>query len=231
MLSINHLREDGLFGRQRCENHRPGSPQRRVQKPEVLRRPTPVTPYCDGSLHHTPDRRPAAKIRIRNDPPQPASQTIRTIRVRRGSRMPAKSSSEGVESAERTGLPNIRRQPLPKTAPAGRTTPPEILCHPRKNTVCVTSPPSEHSPSTPPEDSAGEPDNPFGDSLPPPQKYRLRDKPAFRTSAVLGENSACRADRRPEHPPPRGRAALRTVGRPPQLRLHDPENDEDPTRA
>lgn len=239
---INHLCNDNLFGRQRCQNHRPGSPQRRVQKPEVLRRPTPVTPYCDGGLHHTPDRRPAAKIRMRNAPPQPASQTIRTIRSRRGA--------------------ECCRQPLPKewSQRDDRGF--------RRGGVCGTDRPSEHPLSTPPEDSACGPDNPFGDSLPPPQKYRLRDKPAFRTSAVnpsrrqrlrvgqplqrfpatpakyrlrdkpafrtsavLGENSACRADRRPEHPPPRGRAAQRTVGRPPQLRLHTPGNDEDSTRA
>lgn len=230
ILSINNLRDDGLFGRQRCQNHRPGSPQRHLQRPEVLHRPTPVTTYCDGGLHRTPDRRPAAKIRIRNDPPQP----------------PRKRSAQSGSGGEPNAAANLFQ----------------------KSGVCGTDRPSEHPLSTPPEDSACGPDNPFGDSLPPPQKYRLRDKPAFRTStanpsrrqrrrsrqalrtfpatpakyrlrdkpafrtsAVLGENSACRADRRPEHPPPRGRAAQRTVGRPPQLRLHDPENDEDPTRA
>lgn len=196
MLLINHLRDDGLFGRQRCQNHRPGSPQRRLQRPEVLHRPTPVTPYCDGGLRRTPDRRPAATIRIRNDPPQPASQTIRTIRFRRGA--------------------ECCRQPLPKewSQRDDRGF--------QRGGVCGTDGPSEHPPSTPPEDSACGSDNPSGDSLPPPQKYRLRDKPAFRTSAVLAENSACGADMRPEHPPPRRRAAQRTVGRPPQLRSHGP---------
>lgn len=159
MLLINHLCNDSLFGRQRCQNHRPGSPQRRVQKPEVLHRPTPVTPYCDGGLHRTPDRRPAAKIRIRNDPPQPPRK--RSAQSGSGGEPNAAANlfqksgvsgmtgaSEEVESAERTGLPNIRCQLLRKTAPAGRTTPPEILCHPRKNTICVTSPPSEHPPSS-----------------------------------------------------------------------------------
>ena len=193
MLLINHLRDDGLFGRQRCQNHRPGSLQRRLQRPEVLHRPTPVTPYCDGGLHRTPDRRPAAKIRIRNDPPQP----------------PRKRSAQSGSGGE----PNAAANLFQKSGVSGMTGA------------------SEHPLSTPPEDSACGPDNPSRDSLPPPQKYHLRDKPAFRISAVLGENSACRADRRPEHPPPRGRAAQRTVGRPPQLRLHDPENDEDPTRA
>lgn len=201
---INHLCNDSLFGRQRCQNHRPGSPQRRLQRPEVLHRPTPVTPYCDGGLHRTPDRRPAAKIRIRNDPPQPPGK--RSAQSGSGGEPNAAANlfrksevsgmtgaSERVESAERTGLPNICRHPLPKTAPAEQTDPSDIPC--------------------------------------PPRKYRLRDKPAFRISAVLGENSACRADMRPEHPPPRGRAALRTVGRPPQLRLHTPGNDEDSTRA
>lgn len=134
-----------------------------------------------------PDRRPAAKIRIRNDPPQPPGK--RSAQSGSGGEPNAAANlfqksgvsgmtgaSEEVESAERTGLPNIRCQLLRKTAPAGRTTPSEILCHPRKNTACVTSPPSEH-------------------------------------------------------PPPRGRAAQRTVGRPPQLRLHTPGNDEDSTRA
>lgn len=185
---INHLRDDGLFGRQRCQNHRPGSPQRRLQRPEVLHRPTPVTPYCDGGLHRTPDRRPAAKIRIRNDPPQPPGK--RSAQSGSGGEPNAAANlfrksevsgmtgaSEEVESAERTGLPNIRCQLLRKTAPAGRTTPSEILCHPRKNTICVTSPPSEHPASTPPEGSACGPDNPSGDSLPPLRKYRLRDKP------------------------------------------------------
>lgn len=187
MLLINHLRDDGLFGRQRCQNHRPGSLQRRLQRPEVLHRPTPVTPYCDGGLHRTPDRRPAAKIRIRNDPPQPPGK--RSAQSGSGGEPNAAANlfrksgvsgmtgaSKGVESAERTGLPNIRRQPLPKTASAEQTAPSEILCHPGENTACGTSPPSEH-------------------------------------------------------PPPRGRAAQRTVGRPPQLRLHTPGNDEDSTRA
>lgn len=205
ILSINNLRDDGLFGRQRCQNHRPGSPQRRVQKPEVLRRPTPVTPYCDGGLHRTPDRRPAAKIRMRNDPPQPASQTIRTIRSRRGA--------------------ECCRQPLPK-----EWSPRDDRGF-RRGGVCGTDGASEHPPSTSPEDSAGGADRPFGHSLPPPRKYRLRDKPAFRTSAVLGENNTCRADRLPEHPQPRRRATQRTVGRPPQLRSHGPGNDGDPTRA
>lgn len=177
---INHLCNDSLFGRQRCQNHRPGSPQRRVQKPEVLHRPTPVTPYCDGDLHRTPDRRPAAKIRMRNAPPQPASQTIRTIRSRRGA--------------------ECCRQPLPKewSQRDDRGF--------RRGGVCGTDRPSEHPLSTPPEDSACGPDNPFGDSLPPPQKYRLRDKPAFRTStANPPEDSASEADRPFGHslPPPR----------------------------
>lgn len=134
-----------------------------------------------------PDRRPAAKIRIRNDPPQPPGK--RSAQSGSGGEPNAAANlfrksgvsgmtgaSKGVESAERTGLPNIRRQPLPKTASAEQTAPSEILCHPGENTACGTSPPSEH-------------------------------------------------------PPPRGRAAQRTVGRPPQLRLHTPGNDEDSTRA
>lgn len=148
---------------------------------------------------------PRCKNPYTERPSATASQTIRTIRFRRGA--------------------ECCRQPLPKewSQRDDRGF--------RRGGVCGTDGASEHPLSTPPEDSACGPDNPSRDSLPPPQKYHLRDKPAFRTSAVLGENSACRADRRPEHPPPRGRAAQRTVGRPPQLRLHDPENDEDPTRA
>ncbi len=220
----------------------PGEPAETLAK---ARSSTPTdarNPLLRRGFAPHPGPPPRCKNPYTERPSATASQTIRTIRSRRGA--------------------ECCRQPLPKewSQRDDRGF--------RRGGVCGTDRSSEHPLSTPPEDSACGPDNPFGDSLPPPQKYRLRDKPAFRTStanpsrrqrrrsrqalrtfpatpakyrlrdkpafrtsAVLGENSACRADRRPEHPPPRGRAAQRTVGRPPQLRLHDPENDEDPTRA
>lgn len=123
---------------------------------------------------------PRCKNPYTERPSATASQTIRTIRFRRGA--------------------ECCRQPLPKewSQRDDRGF--------RRGGVCGTDGPSEHPPSTPPEDSIGGADSPFRDSLPPRRKYRLRDKPAFRTStANPPEDSASEADRPFGHslPPPR----------------------------
>lgn len=86
---------------------------------------------------------PRCKNPYTERPSATASQTIRTIRFRRGA--------------------ECCRQPLPKewSQRDDRGF--------RRGGVCGTDGASEHPLSTPPEDSACGPDNPSRDSLPPPQ--------------------------------------------------------------